>query len=140
MNEGTKPCECGCGEPAPISHKTRPDRGVRRGEPQRFIFGHQASGPGRGPRGEADPRWRGDDASYFVKHEWLNRHFPKTGRCDQCGAEGKTHYALRHGLEYTRNREDYLELCPRCHVRYDDIANRAWTTRRRRLTESDKRG
>jgi len=52
-------------------------------------------------------------------HMYLLRHFPKTGRCDECGATGKTHHALIHGHEYSYDREDYRELCPRCHLTYD---------------------
>lgn len=33
-------CECGCGEPAPIAKRTYGNRGVRKGEPMRYIRGH----------------------------------------------------------------------------------------------------
>ena len=36
-----KLCECGCGEPAPIYNQTRPDRGIFKGEPARFIQHHR---------------------------------------------------------------------------------------------------
>lgn len=35
-----KLCECGCGEPAPIATMTKTARGVRQGQPQRFVQGH----------------------------------------------------------------------------------------------------
>jgi HNH endonuclease len=34
-------CQCGCGKPAPIAKRTRPDRGYCKGQPLRFIKGHQ---------------------------------------------------------------------------------------------------
>lgn len=37
---GVKLCECGCGEPAPIAKKTASRWGHRKGEPVRFIYGH----------------------------------------------------------------------------------------------------
>lgn len=37
-SDSIKLCECGCGQPATISKRTR--RGYVRGQPQRFIFGH----------------------------------------------------------------------------------------------------
>lgn len=43
---GTVLCECGCGLPAPIARMTRADRGHVKGQPMRFISGHQ-----RGPEG-----------------------------------------------------------------------------------------
>jgi len=38
----TKLCECGCGAPTPIAHRTRSGRGQKKGEPLRFINGHNA--------------------------------------------------------------------------------------------------
>jgi len=35
-------CECGCGEPTPIAFRTRSSRGQVKGEPLRFINGHNA--------------------------------------------------------------------------------------------------
>jgi len=59
-------------------------------------------------------------------HKWLRIHFPKTGICETCGEERGargargTHFAfLHHPDPYTRNREDYRELCPRCHLILD---------------------
>lgn len=36
-----KLCECGCGLPAPIGKEHRPARGLFRGQPLRFLAGHQ---------------------------------------------------------------------------------------------------
>jgi hypothetical protein len=76
--------------------------------------------------GEGHYLWRGDEASYRTIHSWLNRNFPKVGLCEQCGADvggrghAGTHYAfLRHPEPYTRNRDDYRELCPKCHTALD---------------------
>lgn len=80
-----KLCDCGCGQPAPISKIDRPERGYKKGDPQKFIRGHchvsshseatrQAiaeSGRGRKPteqtrkrlseskRGRRNPSWKG---------------------------------------------------------------------------------
>jgi hypothetical protein len=37
-------CECGCGEQPNLALETRPDRGWVKGEPMRFVWGHQARG------------------------------------------------------------------------------------------------
>jgi hypothetical protein len=37
-----KLCECGCGKEAPIAKRTRSSRGQTKGEPLRFINGHNA--------------------------------------------------------------------------------------------------
>jgi hypothetical protein len=44
-------CECGCGEPAPVSQYTDRTYGYVRGEPRRFVRGHQR----RGVRWATDP-------------------------------------------------------------------------------------
>jgi hypothetical protein len=68
----------------------------------------------------ASPQWKGDAASKEAKHMWVRRHYPVTGRCDECGATGRTQYAFKHHpADYTRNRDDYRELCVTCHRRAD---------------------
>lgn len=53
------------------------------------------------------------DAGYAAIHLWLGKHFPKTGVCEECGADAKTQYAfLRHPEPHTRDRDDYRELMP----------------------------
>ena len=51
-------CECGCGNPAPIAKQV--GDGYRRGEPKRFIHGHNADGK-HFPRltGKDNGNWRG---------------------------------------------------------------------------------
>ena len=46
-----KLCECGCGQPAPISVRTHRKYGWKKGEPKRFIKGHSW----RGKTGEQAP-------------------------------------------------------------------------------------
>jgi len=44
MEQGTtaKPCECGCGQPAPIATENDPKRGYVKGQPKRFIRWHSS--------------------------------------------------------------------------------------------------
>jgi len=37
-----KLCECGCGQPTEISKSNRPERGIVKGQPTRYIRGHSA--------------------------------------------------------------------------------------------------
>jgi hypothetical protein len=70
--------------------------------------------------GDGNPGWRGDDASSASMHSWIARNHPKTGVCEECGKAGKTEYAFNHHVGvYTRNRDDYRELCRGCHLRWD---------------------
>lgn len=137
-----KPCECGCGEPAPLARQTDRKRGYVKGQPHRFIAGHSSRGRPF-PRETAEkawaatrgrplsaehrrriseakcgghhPLWKGDDASYGAIYNWLRRHYPKAGRCEWCGNTGPTGFVfLAGGHAITRNRDDYAELCVRC--------------------------
>lgn len=141
-------CMCGCGEPAPIAPMSNTRRGNVKGQPQKFILGHVGRTPearermGSRFRGttltaehrakighpqEKHFRWLGDMAGYDALHVWLNRYHPKTGVCETCGeraiprangGRAGTDYANVSG-QYLRDRDDYLELCVSCHVRWD---------------------
>jgi hypothetical protein len=65
--------------------------------------------------------WKGDDVSYNGLHSWLRRNFPKTGVCEDCGAvaTSRAHDYASIDHTYTRNREDWLELCRACHKKLD---------------------
>lgn len=69
--------------------------------------------------GERHYGWKGDHAGYAALHGYLSRHSPKSGICEGCGETASTQHALIHGRQYSRDRHDYLELCSRCHRRYD---------------------
>jgi hypothetical protein len=69
--------------------------------------------------GERHHKWTGDQASYRAIHDWMAKHYPKTGVCYSCFDLARTEYALKHGRRYSRDRKDYLELCHECHMQYD---------------------
>lgn len=114
-------CECGCGEnPGVYAHS---ERGHERGEPRRWVPGHESRGRTLSPetRAKITGRPPESDAKASAVHRWLVVHHPKAGTCEECGREGKTDYAFqRHPEPYTRDREDYRELCRSCHFRLDE--------------------
>ncbi len=71
----------------------------------------KATGPEHG-------NWKGEAVGYVALHVWVQRHKPRTGACTNCGALGRTEWANISG-EYHRSLEDYVELCKRCHCRFD---------------------
>jgi hypothetical protein len=134
-------CECGCGSPAPLASQTDPKRGWVKGQPLRFVHGHNRRGKQNSVEhrakistsnlgrkgfdsGSSHPNWKGDQAGYEAIHIYLNDHFPKVGICDECKHPRRTHYALITGRSYSRNRDDYRELCSPCHGRYDSSARK----------------
>jgi hypothetical protein len=69
-------------------------------------------------------------------HTALNLHYPKSGVCEECGAEAETEYSLIHGRQVSRRREDYRELCKPCHHGYDTGGERSLNAK---LTEANVR-
>ena len=69
--------------------------------------------------GIKSPCWKGDDVSYTTLHQWLRKHFKKE-ECHHCGTTNKAlDFALITGKEYSRNINDYITLCRKCHIKYD---------------------
>ena len=127
-------CECGCGQQTYVAPRTYSRRGWFKGQPKRFVNGHNWRGKhrseaeratvSRNKTGERNHNWKGDGLGYQSLHSWLIRHFPKTGVCEWCsrvvGGSGTagTHFANISG-EYRRDRSDFMELCSSCHKLYD---------------------
>lgn len=60
------------------------------------------------------------DLKHYDKvHQWLRRNFIKTGKCEVCGQCRRTDWALKKGTEYEKDRNNFVELCRPCHVKYD---------------------
>ena len=74
MNPESTPklCECGCGNPAPISPRTHNRFGWIKGKPKRFIHGHYSRVQ---PRSEwSDSLWEERDLGYkTICHFWLGK-------------------------------------------------------------------
>lgn len=62
-----------------------------------------------------------DQVHYVTIHKYLARHNTKRGVCSHCdsGRAKRTEWALRKGRTYSRNIDDYIELCSSCHKFYD---------------------
>lgn len=76
--------------------------------------------------GEKDPCWKGEETSVNGKHRWIQLHWEKTGICEECGerpiSKGRNKYATHWSNNdhlYKRDREDWQELCPKCHYKKD---------------------
>lgn len=90
-------CECGCGEPAPIAKRTDRSRGWIKGQPLRFIHGHNSFGVNRStPR--IKERWKVEDRG-FSSPCWI--WLLKTNRTGYGyeSANGKDHLAHRRAYE-----------------------------------------
>lgn len=61
---------------------------------------------------------------YVALHRWLNRTFPRTGRCEFCARTSRPTQYASIGHRYTRCRHDYFELCQPCHAAFDTVPGR----------------
>jgi hypothetical protein len=90
-----------------------------------FIKGHSET------RRENSPHWKGDNVGYYALHAWVKKELGKPTFC----SFNKTHKSKRFewaSISHNAKRDlsDYITLCVSCHRKYDDIANRAWVTKR----------
>jgi len=75
-----------------------------------------------GKIGDDSPHWLGESAGYNAKHRWIQNHWKKTRRCEECGGHPTPHGRRKWGTEwhnpneqYRRERSEWMELCPSCH-------------------------
>lgn len=68
--------------------------------------------------GENHPGWKGNNVGYFVLHKWVRKNKGKAKRCIFCGSTSNVQWANKSHT-YSRNLDDWLELCKKCHVKYD---------------------
>ena len=48
------------------------------------------------------------------------------------GSKKEIALVLHNSGQYFRDVDDWAWLCRSCHLRYDDVANKAWATKRRK--------
>lgn len=63
-----------------------------------------------------------DRNEYVAIHAWLRYKFGPAKKCQDHNCEGKSNrieWALVKGKKYERKRENFIQLCKRCHAKYD---------------------
>ncbi len=74
--------------------------------------------------GKDTPNWKGDFAGYGAIHEWIRSKNGKAIKCESmtCSKISKNYqWAKKKNRKYTRNIEDYMQLCRSCHAKYDFV-------------------
>src|SRR3990167_6172653 len=51
--------------------------------------------------------WKGDNASYNSKHKWVQKHWTKTGICENCGLSPKLFGNRKYGTEWHNKDREY---------------------------------
>ncbi len=115
ISDGLKFCSRSC--KAKWQHKYKPF--------SKFVKGHKTRVGMKQPpsfyekfSGAVHPSWKGEDTKYAGVHNWVRKHYAKTGVCESCKVERKTAWSNKDHL-YRRNRGDWQEMCYGCHQKYD---------------------
>lgn len=61
-------------------------------------------------------------SEYSAVHYWMKSNYGKASKCESgtCTKKSKTfQWALLRGKTYCRKRENFMELCGSCHLKYD---------------------
>lgn len=71
-------------------------------------------------RGEKSVHWKGEDALYGTKHDWVYSRKGSPQKCEHCGTTEKRmyHWANISG-KYLRDLSDWKRLCVPCHSKFD---------------------
>jgi hypothetical protein len=70
--------------------------------------------------GDKNPNWQGDNVKYRELHHWIDQWNGKADHCENCGDKSKHRYHWANiDHKYKRVLEDYIQLCPKCHYKYD---------------------
>lgn len=76
--------------------------------------------------GENHHKWKGNDVGIDGIHQWLKKYYGKANRCESinCLKLSKIfQWALLKGKEYERKRENFWQLCIKCHLLYDSLSH-----------------
>lgn len=123
------------------SHKGKhssPDTEFKKGEPG-FWLGKKRPDISELQSGEKNVHWKGEDAGYAAKHTWMNNKFGRPKVCEKCGSEDKERYQWANiSGEYKRERSDWMRLCLSCHYRMDEVADKAWVTKKQKYAYGKK--
>lgn len=139
-----KLCACGCGNFIYFTNRTsknikfihghnKPWLGKKRTFSSEHRLKLSKAGIGRKRlkvlKGEANPSWKGDDASYYAIHIYLKSTFGKADTCEnrdnqflsfKCSEKSDNfQWAKKTLSSYSRFKEDYYKLCVSCHRKYD---------------------
>jgi len=73
-------------------------------------------------QGDKSPHWKGINATYGSKHDWIQKLMGKANHCsfDPDHKVTRYHWANISG-SYLRDTNDYASLCVKCHKEYDLI-------------------
>ena len=88
----------------------------------------------KGRKDEKHPEWKGEEASYDAKHQWVARWKGRPSLCEDCGTtKAKVYNWANISGKYLRDLNDYKRLCRKCHHKFDKISEKIWTMRNQKF-------
>lgn len=69
--------------------------------------------------------WKGDKAGYVAIHTWLRKKYGRATKCENpdCKSKNPKRYEWASiSRKWKRDRNDYIQLCPPCHRKFDMTA------------------
>lgn len=72
--------------------------------------------------GEDNVKWVGNKVGYRAIHSWIERKLGKAYWCTWCFSMKNIHWA-NWSHEYKRDVNDWIQLCHKCHFKYDSGKN-----------------
>jgi hypothetical protein len=73
--------------------------------------------------------WKGEKVGYKGLHQWVRNHLERPNLCSICNEKESREVANLDG-KYSRDLKTWVWTCRSCHMRMDNVGNRAWITRR----------
>jgi len=80
--------------------------------------------------GKIHHNWKGDDVGYVGLHYWIRRRLGDAKECAFCKSIKNIQWANK-SHKYKRELSDWVQLCRSCHMKFDNIMEKVWITRRR---------
>lgn len=71
---------------------------------------------------EMNPMWKGNSVSYRGLHQWIVRKLGTPDTCSLCsksGLKGRAIHWASKNHSYSRNLDEWIRLCSKCHGSYD---------------------
>lgn len=82
-------------------------------------------------KNENNRNWKGNKAGYKAIHLWVRAHLPQPELCVKCHKNKSREVANLDG-KYTRDLKTWIWLCRSCHLRMDNVAQKAWATKKQK--------
>lgn len=78
------------------------------------------------------PNWKGAAVGYAPLHRWVRKHLGIPDHCAICGRGDARRFEWANiSHEYKRELGDWMSLCKPCHMRYDNVGEKVWESRRK---------